>query len=173
MAIDPDTYYGTVAAADTYFDNRLHQSDWAVALVENKDKALLAATRDVDRLSFAGVKTTVFDLLAANPDATDEEIAAADASQLLQFPRDGEDTVPENILLAVYEIADQRLRGRDPDQEQENLRISSGGVGSTRTSINIAGGANAHLSNGIVSFTAWRYLLPFLDSNSSFDIERV
>lgn len=172
MPIDPSTYYGSVALATAYFDNRLHQTDWSVATAEDKERALLAATRDVDRLSYAGYKTTVFDLLEANPDATQDEIDAADEAQPLKFPRDGKD-IPETFLMAVYEIAHERLRGRDPDVEQENLRISSGGVGSTRSSLNTAGGANAHLANGIVSFTAWRYLLPLLASNNSFDIERV
>ena len=171
MAIDPDTYYSTVEDATDYFDNRLHQTDWSTATAEDKERALLAATRDVDRLSYAGYKTAVFELLEADPDATQEEIDAADATQPLKFPRDGND-IPETFLFAVYEIAHERLRGRDPDVEQENLRISSGGVGSTRSSLNTNGAANTHLSNGIVSFTAWRYLLPLLASNNSFNIER-
>lgn len=171
MAIDSDTYYGTVELATTYFENRLHQTDWATATAEDKERALLAATRDVDRLRYAGYKTTVFDLLEADPDATQEEIDAADAEQALKFPRDGND-IPDEFLYAVYEIAHERLRGRDPDVEQENLRIASGGVGSTRSSLNTAGAASQHLANGIVSFTAWRYLLPLLASNNYFDIER-
>jgi len=125
----------------------------------------------VDRLNYEGHKTSVFDLLAANPDATQDEIDAADATQPLKFPRNGK-PIPSEFLYAVYEIAHERLRGRDPDVEQENLRITSGGVGSTRSSLHTGGGSNAHLANGIVSFTAWRYLLPYLASNNSFDIER-
>jgi hypothetical protein len=171
MPIDPDTYYSEVADADTYFGERLHQTDWSTATTEDKERALLAASRDVDRLEYAGYKTPVFELLEADPDATAEEIAAADATQPMKFPRDGNE-IPETLLFAVYEIAHERLRGRDPDVEQENLRITSGGVGSTRSSLNTSGAASQHLSNGIVSFTAWRYLLPLLASNNSFTIER-
>ena len=174
MAIDPDTFYGTVALGDTYFGESLHETDWSTATSDRKERALLAATKSVDALVYAGYKTPVYDLLVADPDATDEEIEAAAATQLLEFPRDGSDTVPDDILFAVYEIARELLRGRDPQQEFENLWIGSEGAGSTRASYDRAGMLPIrHLSNGIVSFYAWRFLQPYLENQNSFDVRRV
>lgn len=171
MAIDPNSYYGTVADADTYFANRLHETDWAIATPENKEKALLAATGDIERLSFVGVKSTVFDLLEENPTPTDAELKAAYDAQLLEWPRDDGDTVPLNVEYACYEIAHERLKGRDPMVEIENLGLTSDGVGSTRVSRDVQG--PTYLANGIVSFLAWRFLLPLLDDNNRFDFQRV
>lgn len=172
MAIDPSLFYGTVAGGDTYFSQRLHESDWSIATTDNKEKALLAATQDVDALKFSGHKTPVFNLLETDPNATQAQIGAADATQAKQFPRDNE-AIPNALLYAVYEIAHERLRGRDPAIEHENLALSSDGVGSTRVSTAYGGAGTAHLANGIVSFIAWRHLLSLLDDNLSFDVNRV
>jgi len=173
MPIDPDTYYGTVVLADTYFGERLHESDWALATVENKAKALLAATRDVDSLQYAGYKHPVFELLEDNPDATQDDIDTAAATQLLEFPRDEDDTVPDDVLISVYEIANERIRGRDPGQEFENLALTSEGVGSTRVSSDRTQMPPRHLANGIVSWLAWRNLQPYFADINTFDVRRV
>lgn len=173
MAIDPATYYSTVTDANAYFANRLHQTDWAIQSTERREQALLAATQDVDALKFSGFKTTVYDLLQTDPDASAEEIAAADAAQPLKFPRNGETEIPQNFLYAVYEVAYERLRGRDPQQEAENLSLTNYGAGSTRESRDVSGAAQRHLANGIVSYMGFRWLLPYLASANTFDIKRV
>ena len=172
MAIDPNDYYGTLTEAVTYFEDRLHETDFLSKSSEMQEKALLAATRDIDALVFSGYKTPVYTLLQSNPDATDDEIAAADATQALQFPRDGDVAVPEQIKIATWEIAHERLRGRDPSIEKENLVLTSDGAGSTRFSMDRTGPAPAWLRNGVVSFVAWRYLMPYLDDNNTFEVRR-
>jgi len=172
MAIDPASYYGTLAESIAYFTDRLHETDFLSKSSDMQERALLAATRNIDALSFSGYKTHVYDLLLANPDATDEEIAAADATQALQFPRDGDVEVPEAIKIATWEVAHELLRGRDPQMETENLVLTSDGAGSTRTSMDRSGPAPAWLRNGIVSFVGWRYLMPYLDDNNTFDVRR-
>jgi hypothetical protein len=173
MPIDEDTYYSTVAAADAYFANRLHEYDWSASSSENREKALLAATQDIDALVFAGLKTPAYDLLVADPDATDAELQAAADTQLLEFPRDGESDVPEAILIATYEIAHERLRGRDPAMELENLVLTSDGIGSTRLTSDRSQMPPPHLSNGIVSWIAWRYLKPYLEVANYFAVKRI
>jgi hypothetical protein len=173
VAIDPDTHYSTVEDANSYFENRLHEYDWSAAPTANKEKALLAATKDVDALVYDGYKTPAYDLLQADPDATDEELEAAADTQLLEFPRGGDADVPDDILFAVYEIAHERLRGRDPGMEIENLTLTSDGIGSTRVTSDRANPPLEHLANGIVSWVAWRYLQPYLANSSSFNVRRI
>lgn len=173
MSIDPDTYYSTVEDADTYFENRLHEYDWSGASSANKEKAILAATQDVDALVYAGYKTPAYDLLQSDPDATEEELEAAAEDQLLEFPRDGDTDVPNDILLAVYEIAHERLRGRDPGMEIENLTLTSDGIGSTRVTSDRTNPPLKHIANGIVSWVAWRYLQPYLANSSGFNVRRI
>jgi hypothetical protein len=175
MAIDPNTYYRTVTDADAYFAEQLYARDWTSADPDDKDRAMLAATRSVDSLKFAGMKKAVYDLLEANPDATADEIQAAYDSQLLQFPRDTQDadTVPDDIFWAVCEEAMSRLSGKDPAQEFENLTLTSENVGGTRVSSDRSQMPPQHIANFITSATAWRYLQRWLDENNNFDHRRV
>ena len=166
-------HYSTLADANEYFDNRLHETAWAAATNEQRTKALYHATEDIDSLVYAGYKRPVYVVLEADPDATDAEIAAADATQARQFPRDEDTEVPDEVLIALYEIAYERLSGRDPDKEFENLSITSDGAGSIRVSFDRSGMPPRHLANGIVSFTAWKYLQRYLADNNTFFVKRV
>ena len=174
MAIDPATYYKTIADYDAYFAERLYEQDWLGAPTDDKERAALAATRAADQLIYAGKKTAVFDLLEANPDATQAEIDAADASQPLKFPRDGDTTIPDNFFFGVCEEARALISGRDPDQEFENLWLSSDGVGSTRVSSNRNGMPPLHTSHFLTSATAWKYFQEFVDPDvNTFTVNRV
>lgn len=48
--------YISVADADEYFSCRLHSEVWSAATDDDKAKALITATRQIDRLSFKGRK---------------------------------------------------------------------------------------------------------------------
>lgn len=87
-------YYSDVATADAYFDSLLFEVNWPAASAADKPKALLAATRLVDSFRYQGTKT--------------------DSDQDLEFPRCGATEVPEEILIAVFEIASSILGGFDP-----------------------------------------------------------
>jgi hypothetical protein len=175
MAIDPNEYYRTVADADAYFDEQLYATDWTAASADDKAKAMLAATRAVDSLQFQGLKKAVYDLLAANPDATDDEIQAAYDSQLLQFPRDTQtaDTVPDDVFWGVCEEAMSLLSSKDPAQEFENLTLTSENVGGTKVSSDRSQMPPQHIANFITSALAWKYLQRWLDPNNTFDHKRV
>lgn len=94
--------YRTVADADAYFADQLYATDWTGASDEDKARALLMASRAVDSLRYAGVKRSVWDALVddggdstktsdyllAHTDLTEAELAAAEALQVKQFPRD-------------------------------------------------------------------------------------
>jgi len=94
--------YRSIADADAYFSDQLYATDWTGATDEDKAKALLAGSRAVDSLKYSGVKRSLWEAMIAdggdstqtskyilaNTELTDLEIAAAEADQLKQFPRD-------------------------------------------------------------------------------------
>ena len=167
------TFYGTLVAAAEYFDNRLFSDAWDDASTTNRQKALIAATRIIDALNFKGDKATVYAAKEADDDIEDEDVRAAEAAQVLEFPR-GEDTeVPAAIEQACYEIAFSLLDGRDVDMELEALAISSQGIESVRTTYSRNQTPIEHMINGVVSSSAWRLLKPFLRDDASIKLIRV
>lgn len=56
--------YATVAEADTYFATRLGASTWDAATVEDKERALITATSQLDQSAFLGMRTSSTQRLA-------------------------------------------------------------------------------------------------------------
>ena len=94
-------YYGTPAGGDAYFTEKLFYQPWDEATEDQRIRALAEAAQLIDRLRFSGSKT--------------------DTDQELEFPRNDEVTVPDNVEKAAYEIALALLDGVDPDLEHQNL----------------------------------------------------
>lgn len=96
--------YATVATADTYFTERLQTGNWTGASEDDKERALIMATRRIDTLRFEGTKST--------------------AGAALKWPRqdafddDGEEyasnAIPELVKQAAYEEA-LRILNDDAD----------------------------------------------------------
>jgi hypothetical protein len=166
-------YYGTLQQAQEYFENRLHEIAWSGARPVDRPKALLAATRIIDALNFKGCKHTVYELLQANSEATDEAIREQEAAQPLEFPRGADTEVPDAIRLACYEIAHSLLDGKDPELELENLGISSHQMSSVRTTYSRSQVPIEHIINGIPNTAAWRALKPFLRDEDAVKLSRV
>jgi hypothetical protein len=144
--------YIDTSDANTYFGERFDSGAWDTASESDKLKALKTGTRAIDRLNFLGVKT--------------------DESQELQFPRDDDTVVPDDIKWACCEIAYALLDGIEPELEFENLDMSSQGYGSVRSTYN-RDDKPIHMICGIVSSVAWRYLLPYLRDGRAIDVTRV
>lgn len=172
MSVDL-TYYGSVSEATEYFSLRLHEFAWSEASVVDRPRALYAATQVIDALNFKGKKHTVYELLDADPCATDETIREAEASQPLEFPRGADTEVPEAIRKAAYEIAHSLLEGKDPEMELENLGILSQGYASVRTTYSRTQVPIEHIVNGIPNALAWRWLRPFLRDEDAIYLSRV
>jgi hypothetical protein len=168
-----NTYYGSIAGATDYFANRLHATAWDDAVVADRPKALLAATQIINALSFKGYKASVYALLLASPSATAADVKAAEAAQELEFPRDDDTEVPEEIERATYEIAYSLLDGRDPEMELEALAVSSSRYASVATSYARDQVPVEHILNGVPSAPAWRLLLPFLRDSDEVNLSRV
>jgi hypothetical protein len=147
------TFYGTMLAALEYFSNRLYSDPWDNATIEDKRRALIAATRIIDTLNYK------------------DEIAVE--GQYHEFPRGTDTDVPAAIEQACYEMAMCLLDGRDPDLELESLGISSQGIESVRTTYSRSRIPIEHLINGVPSSQAWRLIRPFLRDENSIKLIRV
>lgn len=133
--------YGSVQEADRYFGVLLHGELWERSTSIRKYKALVSATKQIDTLRFSGVRTV--------------------ATQPLEFPRFGLDTVPIAIRQAAYEEAISLLKGVDPTTEYDNLFVRSRGFGSLRTDYEPQNPPE-HKKAGITSLRAWQIILPYL-----------
>jgi len=147
----PDIY-GSIVLANTYFGERLDSRVWEVTAIGDRTKALIMATRAIDRLNFAGEKYL--------------------ASQTLQFPRETDTSVPAAILEACYECAIAFLDGVDMGLEQENLGVVAHAYSGARTTYN-EHFSQDHIRAGIPSAAAWQLLMPFLRDPREVIIRRV
>lgn len=149
---DTFSYYGTLTAADHYFEYRLNSSDWSDSVIKDRERALIQATRLIDKLNFESDKY--------------------DADQILQFPRGDDTTIPIEIEYAAYEIAIKLLEGIDNDLEAQGLGVLTETYTGVRTTYQ-DGFVNEHLRAGIPSIEAWEYLKPFLRDSKRLTLARV
>ena len=178
-------HYGTVAEAEDYFDNRLHEFAWTRATPTDRPKALIMATRIIDTLNFKGNKNSVNDLLVANSCScvlnealtagcvTQAQVQEASLTQNLEFPRGTDTEVPDVIKCACYEIAHSLLDHKDPEIELENLGVISQGYAAVRVTYNRNQVPIEHLINFVPNALAWRWLKPFLYDEDAIKLVRV
>lgn len=85
--VDPDnaTSYCDVAYADAFFRMRVNDKSWSSLDGGKKEVALIQATRTIDTRFFSGEKL--------------------ESEQALQFPRDGQEKVPEKVRYATCIMA--------------------------------------------------------------------
>ncbi|KKN11710.1 hypothetical protein LCGC14_1023820 [marine sediment metagenome] len=150
--------YGTYIEANAYFANRLHVLAWDEAASTQKTIALAESTSRIDRLRFSGLQV--------------------EEDQDLEFPRyygddpDGTEVIPDEIQNACFELAYVLLDGVDPDLEFENLGLAS----QRYSSVGLTNQPNVsldHISAGIPSASAWRFLRPFLADSKGIQLNRV
>ena len=162
---------------------------WNDADDADKPKALLAARRLIDNLTFKGDKHSVwvFHQQTPPPGATRpmapstgepteqyrQEERAAEASQPLEFPRGADTTVPEAIRRAEYELAYSLLDGVDPQMELENLSVTAQGYAEVRTHYERNMVPIEHLINLVPNPLAWSLLKPFLRDDQAVRLSRV
>jgi len=146
--------YATEEEAQDYFDGRLNTDAWDDTSASGGDraKALLTASRAIDRLNFISQQT--------------------DEDQDNQFPRGGAEEIPDNIVIACCEETLSLLEGRDPVMEEESLRIVSQTYANVKSAFDPSVAAE-HIFNGITSPIAWRYIKPYIRNTTSPEIERV
>lgn len=154
--------YASLDDAEAYFAGRLNADAWDNATDPNKTKGLLQATRSIDRLRFAGLKTADF---VANRNAINLLgfilNPASPQAQDLEFPRNGDLLIPAPIIFATCECALAFLDGVDPEAELNLLNVTSDGVSSVRQGYDRSIGMD-HFRAGIPSAVAWTFLIPYL-----------
>lgn len=110
VSIDGTDYevYADVEMANVYFAGSLNTDNWDAATDDTKGKALITATRLLDRQSWKGTKTGV-----------------GSPAQVLAWPRDGVDcpgveagVVPDGVINSTFELARYLLEGNDIQNEQ-------------------------------------------------------
>ncbi len=143
--------YTDITEAGVYFAGRIITDAWDNANDLKKQKALITATRAIERLNFYGDKT--------------------DPAQDLEFPRNQETDIPQDIIYACCEIAYALLDGVETEKEFEALFLNSTGYGSLRTSYDRTSSPE-HIIAGIPSVIAWRYLRPYLREYTSIVLNR-
>lgn len=144
--------YATKTEAQAYMDERLNVEPWTDASPEDQDKALKMATKIIDRLNYRGKK--------------------ASDSQELQFPRDNDTEVPQDVKNATSEMALALLDDVDPELEFENLGMVSQTYDNIKSTYDRSR-PSEHILAGVPSVVAWRFLKPFLRDPQAIDLSRV
>ncbi len=147
-----ETSYTTESEGVTYATGAYPApTGWDAADTDSRERTLSEATRIVDQLNFKGFKT--------------------DTDQTLEFPRDGDTTVPQAIKDACSEIAFSLLDGVDPVIEFENVWMTSMKYGPVASTFDKTEAA-VHVLAGVPSIKAWRKLLPFLEDAQTVQLRR-
>jgi hypothetical protein len=167
--------YVSVEDAEDYFELRLNSGAWDEAENDDKCKALVTATRSIDRLNFAGLRTYDYNRLQPIEFRIPIPRDLAPSSlpgQNLEFPRNGATTIPQDILDATCECALALLEGVDPELEMQGLGTLSQRFSSAGTTFDPAQ-ARMAFRHGIPSFKAWNLLWPYLADPTEVVTKRV
>lgn len=140
----------TVEEADAIFLARYNSDLWTDSV--DKTKLLNLAMDYIDQLLYDGEKT--------------------DVDQLHAFPRDAETETPTAVKRAICEVAYAILDGVDIEIETPNLVMDSQSYGTVKSTYN-GKSAPEHLSAGIPSVMAMRYLKPYLYDAKQITMYRV
>ncbi len=146
------TTYISVSDADVYFSGRLDHDIWDAASPDDKLRALITATRLIDRLNFSGDKSV--------------------STQDLEFPRGTDTDYPKSIKIATCESAFCLLDGVDVDVEARSISGIDYQMSMIRkrSDVNVV---NEWTIHGIPSGIAWGYIRPFLRDPGSVTVSRV
>lgn len=145
------TAYIEITEADEYFRFSLYSEPWDDASEETKEKALVSATRSIEKLSFRGIKT--------------------DEDQLLEFPRNGETVVPAAVKQACCEEALALLSGKNPEEIADQSNVTSHRFASVSTSYD-TDVRKIWEEVGLMSKVAFDLLVPYIGSNELIRVER-
>lgn len=139
--------------ANSYINStHLNRDIWNDTSQEECEIALTMATRAIDKLAYKGQKAT--------------------ETQLHEFPRGSQTTVPQDIKDACCELAFSFIEGKDPEFEFENLVVLNKRFDAA--SINFKPEADRrHIAAGIYSIEAWKLLRPYLRDYDAFRLVKV
>jgi len=154
--------YLTVQEADALSLLTLNVDAWDAAKVTDGSSWGVAGTLCVKALTMA---TSIINSLRYKGEKTDSD-------QVNQFPREDETTVPEDITVACFLIANVLLDGIDPELEYENTFLLAQGYANVRSTYDRETPA-FHIIAGVPSIVAWRHLLPYIQNLREIKLYRV
>lgn len=100
MIVEGENTYSDLDFANEYFSTRFNSPDWSGKTNDEQESILkMSAIMFDDFCSFAGYKT--------------------DSAQLMEFPRNGETTIPEKVKFAQLEIAVEIINQNDANAKDE------------------------------------------------------
>jgi len=185
-----NTGYVTLSEAENYFSTVLNTDAWDNSSQNNKLKALMEATRDINRLNFKGVKLSRTQLLEfprkinRYPRERFDIVLGADVYNITaddpynNIPHDyscillEDTTIPDDIKIATCLIALEYLEGVDIEEELGNLTIESQRFTGLHETYNRVSYIEAYRA-GINSLKAWTYLKPYLEDPRRLKLVRV
>jgi hypothetical protein len=148
--------YISVVDATAYFDARLYAAEWTAATTGDKEKSLIMAARQIDRLAFLGSVTATGQAMAwPRTGVTDREGRAISST-----------VVPQAVLDAQCELALATLRD-DPTQDNGNLGVRRMKAGSVE--LEYSGAAPVRSLPDIAA----SILAPFLEPTSAHSVRLI
>ena len=164
--------YGSLVLANNYFSMRLNTFNWDQASADDRIRANNEAFEASNRFNYVGQKFVVQQALNADADATEATLRAADLTQVGEFPRGDSTVVPDEVRWAQYLWSLALLSGRVPEDDFENLAVTSQAYGGVRQSYNRDISMD-HLALLIPSPAAFNYLRPWFRDDWGFALVKV
>jgi len=163
--------YVTLEEVEDYLGGTLKASKWFAAPPADKQTAVIAATRIINRLNYKGFPAAVYHAREAG--ATLSQLRELSDQQDLVFPRDEDTHIPRAIKEACCEIAFAILDGNNPEDEIRDLATVSEGIGplSFRTTYDRTQAPEWVLA-GVPSPIAWQLLRPYLRDPRAIAVSR-
>jgi len=144
--------YITLEDATSYLEGELWSDAWMAADEVNQEKALNKATTIIDQIRYKGSKLL--------------------STQDNEFPRDFQESTPQDVTYACALIALKLIEGRIPELDFGNARITSDNLASGKTTYNEYN-MPQHLLYGIPSYDAWGKLVKYVDLAKTVSFIRV
>jgi len=164
--------YASLVEANNYFEQKFHTFAWNKASADDKVRANNDAFQGINMFNYISQKYPVQQLLNANPDTPEADLQAADLTQVGEFPRGDSTVVPKEIEYAQFLWAYALLDGRVPEEDFEQLAVTSQAYGGVRQAYNRQI-AMTHTALLIPSSQAYNYLRPWFRNDWGFCLIKV
>lgn len=164
--------YGSLVEANNYFQQRFHTFAYDNSSADDRIRANNQAFEGSNQFNYIGEKFPVAAALAADANATEATLQAAYLTQLGEFPRGTSLVVPNEIIWAQYLWAFALLDGRVPEEDFEQLAVTSQAYGGVRQAYNRQIQME-HISHLIPSPQSYAYLKPYFRNDWGFALIKV
>lgn len=157
-----DNSYVTLAEADAFFENELRGETWEQWTTDQRNRALISATADLERQGGARTADSANRSLFRG-----EPYYSLASQQNLHFPRgtdlnsSGSPAVPEAVKQAVYEQAYYLLKKQDEPDLLDHEELQTRGVRIANVDGMYMQYGGGTVPKGLAA-AAWEYLRPYV-----------